>query len=362
MRTTDLYISGVGVCLPGTISAEHAVAAGWYPAEQVELHQLGGAAVAGDIPAPELALRAARSAMARSGRSPAELGLLLYASTWQQGPEGWPPHAYLQRHLAVDRILATHLRQGCNGMFAALELAAGYLRAEPCRRAALLVAADNYGTPLADRWRMGQSYIAGDAGSALVLDTEPGFARLLSVCSASVSAAEEMHRAAEPLFPPGITEGRALDFAAHTERYRQRAVGDGTGTGVLVTVHQRLAEVIDQSLAEAAITMDDVTRVAVMNHSQSITEQVCEGALGLSLSRSAWEFGRNIGHCGASDQVLALEHLVVTRELGPGDHLLMLGQGPGVVLSAAVVEISYSPPWVLEEPSREPMSGNEACA
>lgn len=358
MPATDLYISGVGVCLPGTISAEHAVTAGWYPAEQVELHQLGGAAVAGDIPAPELALRAARSAIARSGRSPAELDLLLYASTWQQGPEGWPPHAYLQRHLDRDRILATHLRQGCNGMFAALELAAGYLRADSGRRAALLVAADNYGTPLADRWRMGQSYIAGDAGSALVLDTEPGFARLLSVCSASVSAAEEMHRAAEPLFPPGITEGRPLNFGAHTERYRQRAVGDGTGTGVLVTVHQRLAEVIDQSLAEAGITMDDVTRVAVMNHSQSITEQVCEAALGLPLSRSAWEFGRNVGHCGASDQVLALDHLVLTRELGPGDHLLMLGQGPGVVLSGAVVEIVYSPPWAEQETARELIPGN----
>ena len=235
MGTADLYISGVGTCLPGTVSVEQAVAAGWYPAEQAELHQLGGAAVAGDIPAPELALRAARSAMVRSGRFPAELDLLLYASTWQQGPEGWPPHAYLQRHLVGDQILATQLRQGCNGMFAALELAAGYLRAEPGRRAALLVAADNYGTPLADRWRMGQSYIAGDAGSALVLETEPGFARLLSVCSASVSAAEEMHRAAEPLFPPGITRGpgaglrrahRAVPPARGRRRHRHRRAGD----------------------------------------------------------------------------------------------------------------------------------------
>ena len=358
MGTADLYISGVGAYVPGTVTVEHAVKAGWYPAEQAELHQLGGAAVAGDIPAPELALRAARSAMVRSGRFAAELDLLLYASTWQQGPEGWPPHAYLQRHLDGDHILATQLRQGCNGIFAALELAVGYLRAEPGRRAALLVAADNYGTPLADRWRMGQSYIAGDAGSALVLDTEPGFARLLSVCSASVSAAEEMHRAAEPLFPPGITQGRALDFAAHTERYRQRAVRDGTGTGVLVTVHQRLAEVIDRSLAEAGIAMEDVTRVAVMNHSRDITEQVCEAALGLPLSRSTWEFGRTIGHCGASDQILSLEHLVVTRELGPGDHLLMLGQGPGVVLSGAVVEICYSPLWA-QDPAGELLPGNE---
>jgi 3-oxoacyl-[acyl-carrier-protein] synthase-3/clorobiocin biosynthesis protein CloN2 len=345
MRIEDLYLSGVGACVPGTVSVEQAVAAGWYPADLADVHQLGGAAVAGDVPAPELALRAARSALERSTRSSAELDLLLYASTWQQGPEGWPPHAYLQRHLGCDQVLATQLRQGCNGMFAALELAAGYLQAGSTHRAALLVAADNYGTPLVDRWRMGPSYIAGDAGSAVVLDTKRGFARLLSVCSASVTAAEEMNRAAEPLFPPGITQGRALDFAAHAERYRQRAVANGTCTGVLLTVHQRLAEVIDQTLTEAGVTMGQVTRVAFMNHGRNIIAQVCEAALGLPLSVSAWEFGRAIGHCGASDQILALEHLVANGELGPGDHLLMLGQGPGVVLSGAVVEIVRSPSW-----------------
>ena len=108
--------------------------------------------------------------------------------------------------------------------------------------------------------------------------------------------------------------------------------------------------------------MDNVTRVAVMNHSRSITEQMCEAALGLPLSRSAWEFGRTIGHCGASDQVLALEHLVITGELRPGDHLLMLGQGPGVVLSGAVVEIVYSPLWAQEETARQLVPGIETSA
>ena len=118
--------------------------------------------------------------------------------------------------------------------------------------------------------------------------------------------------------------------------------------------------------------MHHVTRVAVMNHSRSFTEQICESALGLPLSQSVWEFGRDIGHCGASDQVLALEHLVATGELGPGDHLLMLGQGPGAVLSSVVVEILESPPWARQalrwgqEPSlpraEEPLPGNGARA
>src|SRR5258705_61480 len=132
MQTADMYISGVGAYLPDTVDVGQAVAAGWHPPEEEDLHQLGGAAA------------------------------------------------------------------------------------------------------------------AGDAGSALVLDTEPGFARLLSVSSVSVSAAEEMHRSAEPLFPPGITEGRIVDFAAHNDTFRQRAVADG-GTGVLVTMHERLVELIEET-------------------------------------------------------------------------------------------------------------------
>ncbi len=345
METADMYISGVGSYLPGTVPVDQVVAAGGYPAEEAELHGLVSVAVAGDVPAPEMALRAARSAVARSGRSPTGLDLLLYVSTWHQGPEGWPPQAYVQRHLVGDGMLAAQLKQGCNGMFAALELAASYLRAAPGRQAALLVTADNYGTPLVDRWRMLPGAVAGDAASAVVLDTEPGFARLASVCTTSVSAAEEMHRCAEPLFPPGVTEGRRVDFAAHNDEFRRRAVVEGDGTRVLVTLDERMADVIDQALSEAGVKAGEVTRVACMNTSQEIAAQICEHRLGIPASRSTWDLGRTVGHCGASDQIVALEHLVRGGGLGPGDHLLMFAYGPGVTISAAVVQIIEAPLW-----------------
>ena len=41
----------------------------------------------------------------------------------------------------------------------------------------------------------------------------------------------------------------------------------------------------------------------------------------------------------------ALEHLVRGGDLGPGDHLLMFDYGPGVTISAAVVEILESSAW-----------------
>ncbi|GAB1821469.1 ketoacyl-ACP synthase III family protein [Herbidospora sp. RD11066] len=347
MRYADTYISGVGAFVPrAVVSVEKAVAKGWYPAEEVELHNLAGAVVAGDLPAPEMALHAARSALKRSGQAPGDLDLLLYASTWHQGPDGWPPHSHLQRQLIGGHVLATEIRQGCNGMFLALELAAGHLDAAPGRKAALLVAADNYGTPLMDRWRMGPGYIGGDAASALVLTKAPGFARLLSVCTTTVTEAEELHRGSEPLFPPGVTVGRKMSFAARNEQFRQQVTSKGEATAALFKIQRALMEVVEQALDESGITAADLTRVAFMNYSEEIVEQRCMAMLDLPMSRSTWDYGRTIGHCGASDQVLSLDHLLMTGDLGPGDHMLMLGTGPGVTVSSAVIKIVDKPQWV----------------
>lgn len=350
MSAPDVFIKGLGVHLPGRVSIESAVGQGHYPAGDVELHQLAGAAVAGDMPAPEMALRAARQAFERSGHPPRDVDLLLYAASWHQGPDGWQPHCHLQRNLVGGDVLAVEVRQGCNGMFAALDLGAAYLRSGLCSggdrpASALLVAADNFGTPMIDRWRMGPGYVAGDAGSAVLLTTEPSFARLCAVRSVTVPEAEQMHRGDEPMFPPGPTVGRALDFATRNAAYKRDAVAAGEGTGALIRIHQQTLAVVEAALAAADLDIGDVTRVAYMNYSREIVEQRCMATLGLAMSRSTWEFGRTVGHLGASDQVVSLDHLLSAGQLGPGDHLLMLGVGPGVTISCALVEIVEPVPW-----------------
>jgi 3-oxoacyl-[acyl-carrier-protein] synthase III len=345
LNTAGLYIKSIGVHVPDPVSIDAAVEEGRYPAEELEIHQLRGAAVAGDTPAPELALLAARQAFERVGHPPKDIDLLLYASSWHQGPDGWQPQYLLQRDLVGGEMLAVEVRQGCNGMFAALELGAGYLSGPGPARHALLVAADNFGTPLIDRWRMGPGYVAGDGASAVLLSTEPSFARLLAVGSGAVPEAEQMHRGAEPLFPPGPTLGRALDFTGRNADYKRQAVSDGTGTTALIRIHQQTLAVVERTLDEAGLAVGDIARVAYMNYSREIVEQRCMAALGLAMSRSTWEFGRTVGHLGASDQIVSLDHLLGQDLLKPGDPMLLLGVGPGVTVSCAVVEILEPTPW-----------------
>ena len=202
-------------------------------------------------------------------------------SIWLQGPEGWLPQSYLQRHLVGGEVSAIEVRQGCNGVFGALELAVSYLRADPTRASALVVAADNFGTPLMNRWTMIPGYVVGDAGSAVVLTKRRGFAQLVSLCSVAVPEAEQMHRGREPLLPPGVALGREVDFAA---RFRDLSEVINTESGsslgaAFAVVRKPLIEVVERTLKESGMSISDIARLSFVNCTREALE---------ALHGSAW--------------------------------------------------------------------------
>ncbi|MEU6717064.1 ketoacyl-ACP synthase III family protein [Nonomuraea sp. NPDC046802] len=336
MRTTDMYLRSIGVHLPPVVSIETAVAEGRYPSDEMEYFRLGGAAVAGDVPAPELALRAARQAFERSGGiSPRDLDLMLYADVWHQGPEGWEPHFYLQQHLVGGDVLAMELRAGCCGLFSALRLAAGYLRPGGT---ALLVGADNHGTPLVDRWRMIEGAVVGDAGCALLVTTDTGFAELRSVNVTVLPEAEAVNDGGVPMFPPDATVGRPLDFAARNREFRKRML-DSDGAGLMLSIQKTQIELVERTLKEAGITLDEVARVAFTHGRWDDLEHRGMNWFGLTLADTTWEYGAGIGHLGVSDQFVALDHLLAVGALAPGDYVLLVGTGAGTTMACAVLRI-----------------------
>jgi 3-oxoacyl-[acyl-carrier-protein] synthase-3 len=336
MHTPGTYLRSIGVHLPPIVSIETAVAEGRYPADEMEYFRLGGAAVAGGVPAPELALRAARHAFERcGGLSPRELDLLLYTDVWHQGPEGWQPQYYLQHHLVGGDVLAVELRHGCCGMFSALQLTARYLRPGG---SALLVAADNHSTPLVDRWRMIEGTVMGDAGCALLVTTDTGFAEVLSVNVTMLPEAEAVNDGGVPMFPPDATLGRPLDFAARNREFRKRLLA-GDGAGVMLAIQATLLELVERTLKEAEITLDEVARVAFPHGRRDDLEHRGLNWLGLTMADTTWDYGASIGHLGVSDQFVDLDHLLATGALAAGDHVLLIGLGAGTTMACAVVRI-----------------------
>jgi 3-oxoacyl-[acyl-carrier-protein] synthase-3 len=347
-QNVDLYLAALGVHLPERmVSTRQAVAAGWYDADDLEEAGLTGLPEAGTRAAPDMAVRAAGQCLKRAAADAGDIDLLVHASAFPQGPEMWSPHAYVLRELGGGDVSALEVRQGCNGMFAALEVAAALLRADPRRTTALLTAADNLGSPLVDRWRSGgPAFILGDAACALLLTKQPGFARLAALRSTTVPELEGMHRGAEPLYPPGATSGRAIDLADRAVHFGRHTMPLAEATAI---VADRQACTARAALADAGLRPDDVAVVVHANAARWLAE-LWMAALGLPMSRSAWDVGRTVGHVGSSDQIVGLDRLLTGGRLRQGDHVLLMGSAPGFSIAAAVLQLTEEAPWL--PPSR----------
>jgi 3-oxoacyl-[acyl-carrier-protein] synthase III len=329
VRVTDTYMTGLGVYLPERLDTV---------AEAARAHEITGVLVAGDTPAPEMAVRAAQDAFKGSGQSADELDAMFYTHVWHQGFNEWLPWSYVQHHLTGSNMFALDLKQGSNGMFAAMQMAIGYLGGgDDSRRRALVVGADNFGTPLIDRWQPGR-FVLGDAAAAAVLSKDPGFARLLSVCSTDLTGAEELTRSGQPLYPPSITSGNQANLAAIPH--------DLTDPALVAQAERKMTEVFAAALADAGIGDADITRMAVANSTRETVERRQFELLGVDMSKSVWDFGRGVGHCGTTDQLVAMHHLISQGSLQPGDHFVMFGMGIGTGIACAVFEMVSIPRWV----------------
>jgi 3-oxoacyl-[acyl-carrier-protein] synthase III len=315
---------------------------GWYAPERVEPEGWTGAAIAELESAPELAVRAGRCALDRSGLAAEDIAILVHSESYHSGPDLWYPQHYILRHTVGRPIPALALKQGCTAMLQAIELAGCWLAASDAD-AALLTGADRVGTPQLDRWNYanghasGRGSIMGDAGTALVLSRRSGIARVLAVRSGSMPDLEELYRGDEPLYPAGATTGTPIRLGA-----RMRAAAD-RDPGLVASAPRRLraarTELAQQTLAEAGVRPADVTRVTHVFAGQRLYLEDLLRPLGIDPERGMLEFGRSVGHLTVNDHVAALDHLLQTGAVHPGDHILMIANGVGVSLACAVLQI-----------------------
>jgi 3-oxoacyl-[acyl-carrier-protein] synthase III len=344
LKAQDVYINAIGVHLPEVYSADRALAEGRYDEADHRANELTGVTVADpETPPFEMAVQAVRQAFERGGTDPSDIDLILYASSFHQGPDGWCPASYVQRYAVGGQAPAVDIRHGCNGMFTSMHLAVGHLAVADQHRAVLFAAGDNCNSPLIDRWRtLSPGMLVGDGASAMVLSKTPGFARLLSVDAVAVPDLEDMHRGNEPLFDPAGQAGKVVDFKSRTASFMRNSPFLREMREML---QKAQAELIERTLANAGIEMSDVKWMSHTHTSRSMLEDIFLPMFGLPLSRTTWELVRDVGHIGVSDQMVAFERLLAAGKVVPGDRYLMTGVGPGVNLTTAVIEILDTPPW-----------------
>lgn len=332
-----VHVAGTGVFLPDRVmTAEEAVGLGRYTQEQRAEHEQISVRVAGELSAPDMAVEAGRRALAHSGFEAADIGLVIHVNVFHQGPDGWSPPYYIQRQVLGTDVPALEIRQGCNGMLTAVDMASAYLRANDFCKAVLITSADNFSAPLVDRWQAHPGCVLGDGAAAVVLSGSPGVAEVLALGQTALPDLEEMRRSGIPLFPPPATVGTVMDFKAPAGHYR--ASGHSL-MEVGTRINDALRGVLKQTLADAGLALADITAVTHMNMAPRRIDERMLAPLGLDGAKSTTGFGRTVGHLGASDQFLGLDHLMSVGRLASGDHVLMVGVGPGVDLSCLILRM-----------------------
>lgn len=337
MKFDQLFIAGIDTYLPAPVSAKQMVAEGRYSAKEAAETQLESVLVAGEQSAPDMAVHAARGALARSGIDPETISIILHASVHFQGLEFYPTASYIHHAAVGDHsALALEVKGVSNGGLCSLELATAYLSAAPDRLAALVTTADNFSAPELDRWRAFTGMVMGDGASAMVLSRQDGFARLRSLATVSDPSFESLHRGREPFttMPTSVDlHRRKADYLTdvRTEDRPQR-------------FRRRLRTAIDRVLHDADTELAEIACFALPHIGRNLLEKEYFQELAIPESITTWRFGRCTGHMGAGDQIVGLSLLMDHGALGPGDRCMMIGVGAGFTWSCAVVEIQQRLP------------------
>jgi len=331
----DLYIAAASSWLPERMTLEEADQAGLADRARVWNTGIESVCVAADKSAPEMAVLAARAALERAEAAPDDLDLLLHACAYHQGHDMWPPASYIQRFTGGGSYPALEIRQMSNGGMIALDLAAGYLRAGD-RRTALLTTADRFCLPGFDRWRSDPATICGDGGTAVVMSTRSGFAKLRGLVSVSDSGLEHGSRG-EQFSDAPLAAGAPVDLNSDV------LVHELGVEALLRRIEAGQREAFDRACSEADVKFSDVDWYVLPNLGRTRMRAQFFDPFGIEPKRSTWSWGRQVGHLGAGDQFAALAHLVSEGCLEAGQTCLLAGVGAGFTWTVGILEIVAKP-------------------
>ena len=371
MRTPELYVAGLGAHLPARVDTADAVARGWYAAEQAEASGIRSVCVTDEHPAAEMAVLAAREALAGAwndstpdgppaepapdgppaepapdgpstpdsastpdGSPPQAVRAVLHAYLNSQGARYWCAAPYIAARTLGDGVPGYDVLQSCNAGLAAVELGARLLADGGGR--VLVTAADRFDTAGFDRWNCDSQTVFGDGAGAVLLSTYGGFARITAIATGYDNGLEAESRGDG--FPP---EAGPVDFTGARQRYHSRLVPLPEH---LERIREVITRTLKQVLDEAGTTVARITRVVPVVATQPVILGLFQRILGIDDTLSTWEFGATTGHLGAADNLVGLHHLVTTGAVGPGDTVLLVGGGSGFACTLAVVEVTGTAP------------------
>ncbi|WP_139982546.1 3-oxoacyl-ACP synthase III family protein [Nocardioides litoris] len=281
--------------------------------------------VEGEQWASSLATDAARAALARAGRDPEEVDLLLFASATRDFVE--PATAHVVNHALGARAHCLDVTNACNSFVNGLDLARAMIETGRARTA-LVVTGE---TPsLSTRWAVRDTadaahhvagYTFGDAGAAVVVEPveRGGLGRT------------ETETHSEHWEVGGIFGGGSRYPRDHDKLYF-------TGAGrELKRVFEKVGPaIVDSTLAHAGLGLDDLAAVLVHQVITPYVDRFCEVT---GVPRDLVDLTVDT-HGNVASATLPLQLSRQWDRLRTGDKVLMVGLGGGVSVMTTVWEKS----------------------
>jgi len=285
------------------------------------------------IPGPDdqptaMAVRAARTALARAGRTPADVDVVICVTEEHKEYPVWTAGIKLAHDLGAERAYAYDVGQKCGTAVLALKLARDQLLADP-EVDVVLVAGGYRNGDLIDLRdpRVRFMYNLGAGACALVVERGRGHplgpAHVVTDGSFSLDV----------LVPVGGTVAPVT--AANAHEYRLQ-VPDPEGMKARLETRslEHFVTVVREAVRKAGATMSDVAYLAMLHVKPSAHAHLLR-ELGLPTERSIYL--ADYGHLGQVDQVLSLELAAQAGMLRSGDLVVLVAAGVGYVWNAVTL-------------------------
>jgi 3-oxoacyl-[acyl-carrier-protein] synthase-3 len=302
---SELCMTGLGTYLPERLVGNRELAPLEPPHSLEQMDKVGvrTRGIAGESEGVlEMALSAARRALAQAGREPGELDFLILAN-WSERryvPDFAPR---VQHALQARRAFAFDIGCACSGFIYALTLAHGYLQ-NPRFGCGLVVASDRSTRRIRPRTRA--TLVFGDAAAAMVVERDAG------------------------------RGSRLIDYELRTDGSHNQIMEVDADGFLLPKIKQReLNELAGRSLASVSrallernqLTLDDIDWILPHSGTAGVQAMLAE-YLGAPPAKTLNNLA-DVGNVTSASIPVALEHFVRLGQLKKGDRILSAAVGLG---------------------------------
>jgi 3-oxoacyl-[acyl-carrier-protein] synthase-3 len=316
MLWDGIFVNAVGTYLPRRVSVE--TISGYSAIDDESADGDFESIAVSDIPAHVMAGLAAKQAVELSNHRDDTLSPIVYTEI-SMPPEHATPVCHIQRILNQPESLAFGLEAASDGGLTGIEVVARILSSSPSANAGL-VSATSRCVDGVDRWAAGQ--LIGDGAAAAIISKTEGFAQLIASQRTSLPDLEVLHptRASQP-----------------ANRVIPRA--DAGLAPYLSTIARRISDTISITLAEAKVSLKDVSYFCPPTVLRAALKETYLDANGISIDKTCWPELRKNAHVGPCDQLLGIAHLIDTGQLQQGQFIMLLGGGMGWRFTCMLLEV-----------------------